>query len=776
MAFKQGFESRSIQLQEGLLSSMAKIEALAANNTQAIEVITGGVVSTVRNLEKLIVETEKQTAVLKRIEANIVLSNAKLDAVSKGVSTQRTGAAEKLQNVAAGLGTTAKNVLLMAAAIGAFGIAIGIASAFVLNPVGVIAISLALGIIVPAFAYAAEKMKDLDEKQIRRAAVALPLVALGIVGSALILSLMPTLTPSMAPDPIWTLKAGLALALFAIPFALVASKKLENIKQLALTAASIPLIALGLVGAAYAFSLLPDEYKAPDPIWSLKVGLSILVFSLPFVLAAATIDKFNLGPKDILFASLAGIAIAATILGVAYLFQMLPEEYKAPDLGWMFSVGIGMIPFALTIGIIGAIVRAVTIQGFLLGAAGLVVAGLAVVGLAYVLQLLPEGMFKPGGLLYNVADALSYFGMRIVDVFLYLLEKGLPIFKEVIRELGPFIGDLITKVADPLKVIFSGIAEVVQAFVPIFQSAFEMIGNIIVSAISNISVVINSLGDFIEKMANIGAGNLVALGGGLLAVAGGLAAIAAATLGASLGGAVSSVFNAAGALISFISGTAPAMTPEEIVLSLSDRVNAIQETGKGIDNINSALRKINAITDMQGLSAFYIALDKFFPSGYEDYAIPTLFAGSIQKMNKQLATLIKYKNPLQQMALSFQSIATSMQTFSAGINSIQIEKSQKVYDVLSEINELADKNSGFNKVINFASDTVDKALTFAGGIANKITGGGDEKVVEGKPTNSADMARLTAAINNLPGNIAQAVGGVRLELRDATGGKLLASS
>jgi len=756
------------------LSSMAKIEALAANNAQAIEVITGGVVSTVRNLEKLIVETEKQTAVLKRIEANIVLSNAKLDAVSKGVSTERKGAAEKLQNVAVGLGTTAKNVLLMAAAIAAFGIAIGVASAFVLNPVGVIAIALSLGIIVPAFAYAAEKMKDLDEDQIRRAAISLPLVALGMVGSALILSLMPALTPSMAPDPIWTLKAGLALALFAVPFALVASKKLENIQQLALTAASIPLIALGLVGAAYAFSLLPDEYKAPDPIWSLKVGLSILVFSLPFVLAAATIDKFNLGPKDILFASLAGIAIAGTILGIAYLFQNLPDEYKAPDLGWMFSVGIGMIPFALTIGLIGAIVKAVTIQGFLLGAAGLVVAGLSVVGLAYVLQLLPEGMFKPGGLLYNVADALSYFGMRMVDVFLYLLEKGLPIFKEVIRELGPFIGDLITKVADPLKVIFSGIAEVVQAFVPIFQSAFETIGNIIVSAISNISVVINSLGDFIEKMANIGAGNLVAIGGGLLAVAGGLAAITAATIGASLGGAVSSLFKAAGNLISFIAGSEPAMSPQEIVIALSDRVNAIQETGKGLDAINSALRKINAVTDIQGLSAFYVALNKFWPEGMGGYSIPNMFALSLQRVNNQLAALTKYKNPLQQMATSFQSIATSMETFSAGINSIQIEKSQKVYDVLSEINELADQNSGFNKVVNFASETVDKALTF---VSDTLSGGkGDEKGGEAKPAAAADMARLTAAINRLPGSIAQAVGGVRLELRDATGGKLLASS
>lgn len=756
------------------MSSMAKIEALAANNAQAIEVITGGVVSTVRNLEKLIVETEKQTAVLKRIEANIVLSNAKLDAVSKGVSTERKGAAEKLQNVAVGLGTTAKNVLLMAAAIAAFGIAIGVASAFVLNPIGVVAISLALGIIVPAFAYAAEKMKDLDEDQIRRAAISLPLVALGIVGSALILSMMPALTPNMAPDPIWTLKAGLALALFAVPFALVASKKLENIQQLALTAASIPLIALGLVGAAYVFSLLPDEYKAPDPIWSLKVGLSILVFSLPFVLAAATIDKFNLGPKDILFASLAGIAIAGTILGVAYIFQMLPDEYKAPDIGWMFSVGIGMIPFALTIGIIGAIVQAVTIAGFLLGAAGLVVAGLAVVGLAWVLQLLPEGMFEPGGLLYNVADALSYFGMRMVDVFLYILEKGLPIFKAVIQELGPFIGDLITQVADPLKVIFSGIAEVVEAFVPIFQSAFQMIADIIVAAISNISVVINSLGDFIEKMANIGAGNLIELGAGLLAVAGGLAAIAAATIGASLGGAVSSVFNAAGALISFISGTEPAMTPEEIVIALSNRVKAIQETGKGLDAINSALRKINAVTDVKGLNAFYVALNKFWPEGMGGYSIPNMFALSLLRVNNQLATLTKYKNPLQQMATSFQSIATSMETFSAGINSIQIEKSQKVYDVLSEINELADQSSGFNKVVNFANETVDKALTF---VSRTLSGDkGDGKGGEGKPADAADMARLTAAINRLPGSIAQAVGGVRLELRDATGGKLLASS
>lgn len=772
MAFKQGFETRSIQLQEGLLSSMAKIEALATANAQAIEVITGGVVSTVRNLEKLVVESEKQTAVLKRIEANIVLSNAKLDAVSQGVSTQRKSSAEKLSNVAVGLGTTAKNVLLMAAAIAAFGVAIGIASAFVINPVGVIAISLALGIMIPAFAYAAEKMKDLDEEQVRRTAFVLPLVALGIVGSALIFSLMPTLTPEMAPDPIWTLKAGLALALFAIPFALVASKKLENIKQLALTAASIPLIALGLVGAAYVFQLLPDEYKAPDPVWSLKVGLAILVFSMPFVIAAATIDGFNLGVKDILFASIAGIAIAGTILGVAHIFQYLPDEYKAPDIGWMFAVGIGMIPFALTVGLLGAIVKAVTLEGFGLGLLALPLLALSITGTAWILQLLPESMFTPGGLMYQIADTFKYFALNMVDVFIYLLEKGAPIFKTLLETLGPIIGDIIVKVAEPLKTIFSGIAEVVEAFVPIFQAAFEAIADIVVGAISSISGVIDSLGNFIEKMANIGAGTLAKLGGGLLAIAGGLAAITAATLGASIGGAVSTVFNAAGDLIAFLTGTEPAMTPEEIVFALSDRVKAIEATGKGIAAINTALRNINAVTAVNGLEVFYKTLNKFFPDGLDGYAVPSLFAGSLQKMNRQLATLAKYKNPLQQMAVSFQSIATSMQTFSTGINSIEIEKSQKVYDVLSEINELADKNSGFNRVVNFASETVDKALDV---VANTLKPKDKEEKGAGAAS-TVDMEKLTRALNALPTNIANAVSGVKLELRDATGGKLLASS
>lgn len=778
MAYKQGFETRSVQLQEGLLSSMAKIEALAAQNQKSIEVITGGVIQTVNTLEKILQENEKQTAVLRRIEANMVLSNAKLDAISKGYSTTRENSADKISQVAVGLGTTAKNIALMAAAIAAFGIAIGIASAFVLNPVGVLAIAFAIGIIVPAFAYAAKKMEDLDQEQINRAALAMPLMALGVLGAAVVFAMMPPLDASMAPDPVWVLKTGLALSIFAIPFAVIASKKLDNVKQLALTAAAIPLLALGLVGAAYAFELLPDDYKAPDPVWALQVGLSFIVFSIPFLIVAASIDQFNMTPKDLLFAGLANVVLAGSILGIAWIFTGLPDEYKAPELGWLFTVGVGMIPFALSVGLIGAIVQAVSIQGFLLGAAGLVIAGLSAVGLAYVFKLLPEDMFKPGGFLYDVADTMAYFGMKMVDVFIYLLDKGVPVFAKVVSILGPIIGDIIVKIATPLKTIFSGIAEVVTAFVPIFVSAFGAIKDIIVASIQGIVQAIFVLGDFITKMNNIGAENLVLIGGGLLSIAGGLAAITAASIGASLGGAVSSALGAVGNLISFIAGDEPAMRPEEIVIALADRQKAIEATANGIAKINSSLSKINAIQSVTGLDVFYKSLNRFFYDGLDEKPITSVFASSMDRVNRSLDRLVKFQSPLAAMATSFTSIASSMQKFSTAINTMELAKATKTYEILAEINDMAAQSGGFNQVVDFAGKAVDKAFEFA----SSIVGGGGDKEEKGAPAGKAAAAtpasnqELMILLKNLPSAISVAVASTRIELRDATGGKLIATT
>ncbi|MGK3946483.1 hypothetical protein ABK046_50015, partial [Streptomyces caeruleatus] len=81
--------------------------------------------------------------------------------------------------------------------------------------------------------------------------------------------LMPMVNPVQ-------LLLALAVAVIMIPAAfaysliLKASKDITK-EQLVFAAVAIPLMALGIVGAAWAFMLLPkgSNLQAPDPIWVL---------------------------------------------------------------------------------------------------------------------------------------------------------------------------------------------------------------------------------------------------------------------------------------------------------------------------------------------------------------------------------------------------------------------------------------------------------------------------------------------------------------------------
>jgi hypothetical protein len=241
---------------------------------------------------------------------------------------------------------------------------------------------------------------------------------------------------------------------------------------------------------------------------------------------------------------------------------------------------------------------------------------------------------------------------------------------------------------------------------------------------------------------------------------------------------VSSALGAVGNLISFIAGDEPAMRPEEIVIALADRQKAIEATANGIAKINSSLSKINAIQSVTGLDVFYKSLNRFFYDGLDEKPITSVFASSMDRVNRSLDKLVKFQSPLAAMATSFTSIASSMQKFSTAINTMELAKATKTYEILAEINDMAAQSGGFNQVVDFAGKAVDKAFEFA----SSIVGGGGDKEEKATPAGKAAAAtpasnqELMILLKNLPSAISVAVASTRIELRDATGGKLIATT
>jgi hypothetical protein len=239
---------------------------------------------------------------------------------------------------------------------------------------------------------------------------------------------------------------------------------------------------------------------------------------------------------DILKGALAMLITAALIVGVAYIFQLLPSDLKFPSVEFGLGAGISIAVFGAAIAGVGLLVSALTPAVFGMGALGVLVAALVIVGVAWIFTLLPESIFKPGGLIYLATDALVYFGTGVISLF----EK----FGNALVDVG-------------LKFI-------------------------------------NGLGDFFVKLDKI---DLFAISAGIAAIAGSMALLAGSLMGSSISGVVSGAANAVSSVLnwgaSLFTGEDPAKTPQGFLEYLIKNQAAIALAGGGIkivaDNMKSLI-------------------------------------------------------------------------------------------------------------------------------------------------------------------------------------------
>ena len=142
------------------------------------------------------------------------------------------------------------------------------------------------------------------------------------------------------------------------PFSMILKQiKRASILDIAFAGLAVVVLALAMVGVAYMLAYFPQDVTAPPVEWSLKTGLALLVFSIPFVLIALVVKKTNLGYDDIFKTVLMTAAIAISVVGVAYIFSLLSEvsTYISPPLGWSFNAGLTLLLFAVPVLLIGTI-------------------------------------------------------------------------------------------------------------------------------------------------------------------------------------------------------------------------------------------------------------------------------------------------------------------------------------------------------------------------------------------------------------------------------------
>ena len=491
--------------------------------------------------------------------------------------------------------------------------------------------------------------------------IAMSVTAMSIVGVAYAFQFLPKTLRS--PDIGWTVKAGLAMMVFGIPFVFmtVLLKKLK-IEDLLRGTLAMSITAMAIVGVAWVFQLLPKEMNAPPLMWTIRAGLALLAFAVPFI-TMSVIMSF-IGAKGLTGLALGAVGmglLALAIVGVAWAFQLLPKEFKIIPLAWAVGLAAASTSFviiALSIGLIGLMVSAFTPVGFGLGILGILAIALAVTGIAWIFKLMPADIFKPGGVLYDVADAMAYFGYKIVDVFIYLVSKGMPYIMQFITFM---VSDVIVSGLNGIVNMLSNFATklieaaipLINAFLPYFQSFFTQfveilkvgkdivvaiiseVGEIIRTAINSFSGGVDAIGNFLLKMKEIGASDLLAIGGALVIVAGGIAAIMLALAGGNVMNAISGM----------VSGVAGAITG--------------------------------------GLSKLV---------GIETEESPDDPIEVVMAVSSAVEKIAKYDKPINRIAKSFSNIAKDMGTFKDQFNKLDVDRLEKVNEMLLNAKQMAEGN------------------------------------------------------------------------------------
>ncbi len=686
--FKSAFEKFSADNAGKMIDQMVNL------NNRVDQLLVNSILNQER-LEEIAKSSVDQVKVLRDIKRIMIKGSTakdKADSVKKTTEDKQSGdtsiftkSGDKVKGVVANIKEAAIGLALMAGALILFIPAIALAGILIgpkMIP-GILAVTVAMALMSVAFAHL---VGVLAEKKVKRddivnAAMALALMAPAIVTTALIFLLLPN--QYKYPDPVWSLMAGFSVLIFSVSMALLmkgAGRALGRNKSLVW---QLPLLIVGLatsiVLAAWIMQLLPDVYKYPDPTWSLMSGFAILMFAIP----AMILSLMGWSVKEIFLLPILITALAASILAAAWILSYLPDDFKYPPMAWSIGIAVGVLIIGAAAVLLGKLVMMMGGPvGFLIGVLAMIVVALAIVAMAWIFQLLPNSMFEPGGLLYKIADAMEYFGKKMVNVFVYLVEQALPYIEHFIRFLAELFVELFPKIVDPLSKFIDALAtsfsRILDHLVPLISAAFEGIAVVLRAASTIIVPIINAIKEvilgvldalvtgfqefrgFINDLAAIGAAQLIAIGGALVVLAGGIGAVmaviaggtvvnAAADLGSSILGAAGAAFDAVGSLFGAEESSEPKMDPMQFISFVAANVGALSEAATALEKIAKSMSTIVSLRPTDGIMKF---MDKM--SYYAKVMGGGLFGGpadAIISVNRSFGSFFKELEKVDAMKL-----------------------------------------------------------------------------------------------------------------------------
>ena len=258
-------------------------------------------------------------------------------------------------------------------------------------------------------------------KEILYASLAVPLLAGTIVAVALMFTFLAKVKAYNAPPAKWTLKVGLAMAVFGIAFYFISkATRGMSIKEIGLAALAMGFIALGILAVAFIFQYLPDEFKTVPVEWSLKTGLAVAIFGLGFMIVVKLMKTFGVGLKDLAMGLVGIVAIGIAVLATAWIFSVLPGSFVPIPIEWTIGAVFAISAFAVPLGVVGLIATSgVGAAALGLGALGMILLAGTIWAVAWIFSKLPD----LGAIGKNFTDMLLAPVNGMIDSFVRIKEE-----------------------------------------------------------------------------------------------------------------------------------------------------------------------------------------------------------------------------------------------------------------------------------------------------------------------------------------------------------------
>lgn len=834
-----------IELLTGLISPMKHIEAIAQQDailTQEIhKVITVDLKEAARDSYK---ELKTQTSLLSDIKTILKDQNKQLEKSNSNNQESQVGSAGGFKPMSLkDTALTAVMIVGIAAAI------VGAAAIFTFIPVvspmqllTALAVTAVMLLMAPVFV----KIADVLSSGIKTSSasfkgmsvskpdssgvwstmgatiVAMIGISIALVASAAILTLMPTI------DGMQFLTA-LAVAVIMVPMSyafLMFAKAIQDskigVKEIGLVALSIIAVAGSIVAVAYIFQMLPDEYKAPDPLWALKAGFATFVFAGSFYLIMKAVKGATL--KELIFGSLALVAMSMGIVGLAYIFQALPDEsaYKSPPLMWAAIAALSVLAFAFSFYLVMKAVRGASMKELIFGSLAIPLIAVSIMGVSWIFTVLadefkapdPMWVLKAGLALFIFAIpfalitiVFSKFNIGIKEMFMGIVGVAATavailavswIFSALPGVFNTVPIDWALETAGSIG-IFAGVIGVIGTVIAlsggtgILALVAGVVGIILIAgAIWAVSWILSNVPtDFVAGMKNlangimapfnamidvlarikneIGIDELPALAGGLVLLAGAWLTLTGALVGQSIGGVLASIGNLGTTLIDGISsffGGEKTKTPFDLLDMLLDKSNAIIKIAKPIETVGKSFGQIASNTPLvvKGL-AWFAKL------GDED------IAANLQKSataSNQIATAYgKFAKAANGLNIRNVQASTAMFKAIADLSKPDALSGMKKLtdDLLKAVQELSKTVVNLEEAVQKQEETNKESQKSFGDVlsgtidkATELIKGADTKVDKNTPKTKEELA----AENQSNAKLIEAVNNVKKELETLT--------